>query len=405
MAVRLAPADRLLPVPGFQLGVAEAAIKQPGRPDLLVVALDQGARVAGVFTRNAFSAAPILLCRQRIDGPVRGLLFNAGNANAATGVAGLDDARATTNEVARVLGVDPESVLPFSTGVIGVRLPVPRIVDAIPQAIESLRLDGWNDAAEAIMTTDTVPKGMSRRVRLSCGAVVTVTGIAKGVGMICPDMGTMLALVATDARLTPTAVRTCLKRAVDDSFNSITVDGDTSTNDACVLAASALTGSQEIHPRHVDYPLVSEAIRSICLHLAQAMVRDGEGATKFICIAVEGAKTRTEARRVAYSIAHSPLVKTALFASDANWGRIAMAIGKSGIRALDSSLVDILLDEITLMEGGQIHPDYRDEMGSAVVRKAEFTIRVRLGRGGAQARLWTCDLSYDYVRINGEYRT
>ena len=405
MAVRLAPPEQLLPVPGIRLGVAEAAIKRPGQPDLLVVALNKGARVAGVFTRNAFSAAPIILCRERIDGSVRGLLFNAGNANAATGQAGLTDARITTGEVASVLGLEPESVLPFSTGVIGVRLPVRRILAAIPRAVANLREDGWNDGAKAIMTTDTVPKGVSQRVRLSCGADITVTGIAKGVGMICPDMATMLAFVATDARLTPAAARRCLKDAVGVSFNSITVDGDTSTNDACVMAATALTGRQEIHQHHVDYPMLSEVVRSVCLQLAQAMVRDGEGATKFICVAVEGARTRAEARRVAYSIAHSPLVKTALFASDANWGRVAMAIGKSGVRGLNPACVDIAFDEVPLMVGGQLHPDYRDEMGSAVVRKAEFTIRVRLGRGAAQARLWTCDLSYDYVRINGEYRT
>jgi glutamate N-acetyltransferase/amino-acid N-acetyltransferase len=254
------------------------------------------------------------------------------------------------------------------------------------------------------MTTDTVPKGASRRVQTSQGAV-TVTGIAKGVGMIYPDMATMLSFVATDARLSPEAVKECLRRAVEVSFNSVTVDGDTSTNDSCLLCATAQAGAQEVDPRHADFPIVVEAVTAVCVELAQAIARDGEGATRFITIEVGGASTVAEARRVGYSIAHSPLVKTAMFAGDANWGRIIMAIGKAGVTGLDPAGVGLALDDVTLLERGEPHPDYREELGSAVVAKPEFTIRVSLGRGDAQARLWTCDFSYDYVKINAEYRT
>lgn len=405
MPVNLDPPDVLMPVAGVRLGVAEAAIKRPGRKDLLLIELAEGSRVAGVFTRNAFCAAPVLLCRERVAGTVRGLLVNAGNANAATGRGGLDDARATTAAAAQALKAPANAVLPFSTGVIGVRLPVARMVEALPAAAADLRADGWQDAARAIMTTDTVPKGASRQLRLSCGATVTVTGIAKGVGMICPDMATMLAFIATDARLTPAAVRQCLGAAVATSFNSVTVDGDTSTNDACVLMATAQRGAAEIDPRHPDYAAVAAAVDAVCLQLAQAMVRDGEGATKFIRIEVDGARDVAEARQVGYSIAHSPLVKTALFAGDANWGRIVMAIGKAGVDGLDPARVDVALDDVQLIRGGEPHPDYREERGAAVVAQAEFAIRVALGRGAATATLWTCDLSYDYVKINAEYRT
>jgi len=405
MAVNLAPPENLLPVPGVRLGVAEAAIKRQGRKDLLLIELAAGSRVVGVFTRNAFCAAPVLLCRERADKDIRGLLINAGNANAATGRGGLEDARITTAAAAQSLGGDDDSVLPFSTGVIGTRLPVGRMLSAIDAAAANLRADGWQDAARAIMTTDTVPKGSSRQLQLSCGATATITGIAKGVGMICPDMATLLAFVGTDARLTPVAVRRCLSDAVAVSFNSITVDGDTSTNDSCVLFASARSGAGDIDPDHVDYPAVAAAVTAVCLDLAQAMVRDGEGATKFIRIEVGGARDVAEARQVGYSIAHSPLVKTALFAGDANWGRIVMAIGKSGVAGLDPVGVSVALDDVTLIERGEPHPDYREERGAAVVARAEFAIRVNLGRGPAAATLWTCDLSYDYVKINAEYRT
>ena len=406
MPVNLHPPEFLLPVPGVRLGVAEAAIKKPGRKDLLLIELAPGSRVAGVFTRNAFAAAPVLLCRERLaaGAGMRALLINSGNANAATGEGGLADARATTAAVAQALQCLPEQVLPFSTGVIGQRLPAPRMLAAIPQAAAALSAEGWLDAARAIMTTDIVPKGASRQVETSQG-VVTVTGIAKGVGMIQPNMATMLAFIATDARLGAAAVRNCLREAVAVSFNSVTVDGDTSTNDSCVLCATARAGSADIVEGSADYLRVAQAITEVCEQLAQAVVRDGEGATRFISVEVGGAASVTEARQVAYSIANSPLVKTAMFAGDANWGRLVMAIGKAGIEGLDPARVDLALDDVPLLAGGQPHPDYREELGAAVVAKPEFSVRVGLGRGAAQARVWTCDFSYDYVRINAEYRT
>jgi len=406
MAVNLNPPGTLHPVPGLRLGAAEAAIKKPGRKDLLLIELAPGSRVAGVFTRNAFCAAPVQVCRERLAGgaAMRAMLVNAGNANAATGSGGLDDARATTAAVARALGCDPAQVLPFSTGVIGQRLPLQRMLEAVPRAVADLRADAWQDAARAIMTTDTIPKGSSRQVTTSQGTV-TVTGIAKGVGMIYPDMATLLSYIATDARLTPAAVRECLRCAVEVSFNSVTVDGDTSTNDSCVLMATAQAGREDIGPQHPDFAPVCEAVTAVCVELAQAIARDGEGATRFITIEVDGARSVEEARKVGYSIAHSPLVKTAMFAGDANWGRIIMAVGKAGVENLDPHGVAVALDQVRLIERGEPHPDYREELGAAVVAKPEFSIRVSLGRGAAQCRLWTCDFSYDYVKINAEYRT
>ena len=406
MAVNLAVPEVLHPVAGVRLGVAEAAIKKPGRKDLLVIALDPGARVAGVFTRNAFCAPPVQVCRERLaaGGEIRALLVNSGNANAATGQGGTDDAKATAAAVAHALGAASESVLPFSTGVIGQRLPVDRMIAAAPAAVSAASAGGWLDAMRAIMTTDTVPKGATVRVKTSQGEV-TVTGIAKGVGMICPDMATMLAFIATDARLTQAATQRALTVAAGQSFNCVTVDGDTSTNDSCVLVASGKIGSADVGEQHPDYALVLGAITQVCVQLAQAVVRDGEGATKFITIEVGGAKSEFEARQVAYSVAHSPLVKTAMFASDANWGRIAMAIGKAGVEGLDQGSVSIALDDVQLIERGQPHPAYREELGSAVVAQQEFSIRIGLGRGTAKAHVWTCDFSYDYVKINAEYRT
>ncbi|SFF60912.1 glutamate N-acetyltransferase [Fontimonas thermophila] len=406
MAVNLSAPEILHPVRGVRLGTAEAAIKRPGRKDLLIIELAPGTRVAGVFTRNAFCAAPVQICRERLGqgGEVRALLVNAGNANAATGRAGIEDARATMAAVARLLGCAPEQVLPFSTGVIGQRLPVHRMIDAVPVAGASLVADGWQDAARAIMTTDTVPKGASRRVQTTQG-LVTVTGIAKGVGMICPDMATLLAFIATDARLTQAATQALLRQAVDRSFNCVTVDGDTSTNDSCVLMATGQVGTRDLDVGDPDYATVAAAVTEVCETLAQAVVRDGEGATKFITIEVKGARSEGEARQVAYSVAHSPLVKTAMFASDANWGRIIMAIGKAGAEGLDPHSVSVALDDVTLIERGEPHPDYREELGAAVVARPEFTIRIGLGRGPASVRIWTCDFSYDYVRINAEYRT
>ena len=406
MAVNLKAPEFLHPVAGVRLGVAEAGIRKAGRHDLLLIELAPGTQVAGVFTRNAFCAAPVQLCRQVLSAgnPVRALLVNAGNANAATGRVGLDDARKSQEAVAAVLRCESNQVLPFSTGVIGQRLPVQRMCEAIPRAAQNLNDDSWLAAAGAIMTTDTLPKGTSRSVQTSQG-VVTVTGIAKGVGMIKPDMATLLAFIGTDARLSSDALQRMLKSSVAQTFNCATVDGDTSTNDSCVLFATGQVGPDPVDERHVDYQPVYEAVLGVCTELAQAIVRDGEGATKFVTIEVDAARDEAEARQVAFSVAHSPLVKTALFASDANWGRIIMAIGKSGIEQLDPARVSVALDDVPLVEAGEPHPAYQESQGAAIVSRPEFTIRIRLNRGTAAARVWTCDFSYDYVKINAEYRT
>jgi glutamate N-acetyltransferase / amino-acid N-acetyltransferase len=404
--VNLAPPAPLLPVAGVRLGTAEAAIKKPGRQDLLVLAFDEGTRVAGVFTRNAFAAAPVALCRQRLAARSdhRALLINSGNANAATGHGGDADAVETTAALASALAVSPDQVLAFSTGVIGVRLPVLRMRQALPMALASLRADGWNAAAEAIMTTDTVAKGLSRQVETAAGTV-TVTGIAKGVGMIYPNMATLLAVVATDAGFSPADLQTLTRAAADRSFNCVTIDGDTSTNDSFVIAATGQVGNAPLRLDSLDGRAVREAIFAVCETLAQAIARDGEGATRFVTVAVEAARIRDEARQVAMAIANSPLVKTALFAGDANWGRLVMAIGKAGIEGLNPAGVDVWLDQLPLLVGGQPHPDYSEAQGAAVLAQPEFTIRVALGRGDAEIRCWTCDFSYDYVKINAEYRT
>lgn len=405
MAVGLEPPQHLLPVRGVRLGIAEAAVKKPGRPDLLVMAFDAGTKAAGVFTRNAFCAAPVSLCRIHLragDG-VRAFVVNSGNANAGTGAVGEGAALATVTAVADALQCHPQSVLPFSTGVIGERLPIERIRAAIPDAIAHLDADGWERAASAIMTTDTVPKAVSRRLMLG-GERVTVTGIAKGAGMICPDMATMLAFIATDARLQRPALQKLLERVVADSFNAITVDGDTSTNDSCMLAATGQAGP-DLDGTHPDYAALAEAVADVCHWLAQAVVRDAEGATRFIMIDVDEAADRDEARRVAYTLAHSPLFKTAAFAGDPNWGRILAAVGRSGIELLDIRHVNIWLDDVRIVQAGCVDAGYTEEAGAAVMAQPEYTVRIALGRGAAQARLWTCDLSYDYVRINAEYRS
>ncbi len=406
MPVNYTEPTALLPIAGARLGVSEAAIKKAGRKDLLVIALDAGTRVGGVFTCNAFAAAPVQLCRERLAGTqvIRALLVNSGNANAATGAAGLEAARATSAAVAAALGIPADSVLPFSTGVIGQPLPVARMVAAAPAAVADLKPDGWLAAMRAIMTTDTVGKGVSRTVQTSQGTV-TVTGIAKGVGMIHPNMATLLAYIGTDARLSAAATQALIADVAGRTFNCVTVDGDTSTNDSCLLFATAKVGTQEVDAGHADYPLIAAAIEQVCRELAHAIVRDGEGATKFITIEVGGARDDAEARLVALSIAHSPLVKTAMFASDANWGRLAMAIGKAGVEGLDVAEVTIALDEVAVIEAGQPHADYREARGAAVVAKPEFTIGIGLGRGTASTTVWTCDFSYDYVKINAEYRT
>jgi glutamate N-acetyltransferase/amino-acid N-acetyltransferase len=405
MAVNLPPPDpqALLPVAGVELGVAMAGVKRAGRKDLLVMRLAPGAAVAGVFTRNRFCAAPVILAKRHLAAArgVRALVVNTGNANAGTGKDGLARAQRVCEALARALGCAREQVLPFSTGVIMEPLPADRIAAGLPAAVADLGARNWLSAAEAIMTTDTVPKAFSRRVKLS-GGEATVTGIAKGAGMIRPDMATMLGFVATDARVAPAALRAMLRAACARSFNCVTVDGDTSTNDSFMLVASG--AGPKAAGRH-DLAALGAAVQEVAAHLAQAIVRDGEGATKFVTVRIERGRSAAECRKAAYAIAHSPLVKTAFFASDPNLGRILAAIGHAGIAGLDSARVDLYIDDVLVAKGGARHPAYREEQGVAAMRKPEFALRAVLNRGRAAATVWTCDLSFDYVKINAEYRT
>ena len=373
-----------------------AGVKQANRKDLLVMRLAAGATVAGVFTRNRFCAAPVVLARKHLKNQIKALVINTGNANAGTGADGLKRALQVCEALAGRLGCRPQQVLPFSTGVIMEPLPAERIVAALPKAL--LNQSDWLSAAEAIMTTDTVPKAFSKKVRLSKGEVC-VTGIAKGAGMIRPDMATMLGFVATDAGVSGKDLCAILKRAAGRSFNCITVDGDTSTNDSFILVA---TGKGPAAVSKKDLSIVEEAITDVARQLAQAIVRDGEGATKFVTVRIERGRSREECRRVAYAIAHSPLVKTAFFASDPNLGRILAAIGNAGIEA---SGVSLFLDDVPVARRGGRHPGYREEQGVAAMKKPEFTVRAVLNRGRAEATVWTCDFSFDYVKINAEYRT
>ena len=409
MAVNLNPPDpaSLAPIAGVELGFAEAGIRKAGRRDLLLMTFAQGTHVAGVFTQNSFAAAPVQVCRERLAAgqPIRALIVNAGNANCGTGAAGLEAARRTCAAVARTLACAPEAVLPFSTGVILEHLPVDRIEAALPRCKDSLAAAHWADAASAIMTTDTVPKARSARTEID-GRAVHVTGIAKGVGMLAPNMATMLAFIATDAAVAPSVLRQLVKEGADASFNRVTVDGDTSTNDSCVLIATGQAGNAEVSAAAGPaYAALRAAVLAVAVPLAQAIARDGEGATKFITIRVDGAADGEEAARVAKAIAHSPLVKTAFFASDPNLGRLIMAIGNAGIRGLDVSRIDIWLGDVRVLAGGGRDPAYREEDGARVMKPAEIEVRVALGRGAGEATVWTCDYSYDYVKINAEYRT
>jgi len=400
MAVNLPPPDpaSLHRVAGVQPGVAMAAVSKPGRKDLLVIRLAEGAAVAGVFTQNRFCAAPVVLARSHLKNPVRALVVNTGNANAGTGAEGLKRAMQVCRALAAQLGCKPTQILPFSTGVTMQPLPAERIIAGLPRALEGEA--DWLSAAEAIMTTDTVPKAVSAKVRLS-GGEATVTGIAKGAGMIRPDMATMLGFVATDARVSRDKLRSMVRRVAGRSFNCITVDGDTSTNDSFMLIASG-TGPAAAAPS--DAKKLEQAIAAVSERLAQALIRDAEGATKFVTVRVERGKSREECRQVAYAIAHSPLVKTAFFASDPNLGRILAAIGYSGV-PLEAARVDLYLDDVLVAKRGARSPAYREEQAIAAMKKAEFTVRAVLNRGSARAALWTCDLSFDYVKINAEYRT
>lgn len=394
------------PVPGVRLAAVAAGIRYPNRQDLCLLELAPGTRCAAVFTRNAFCAAPVILARRNLAAaPPRYWLINSGNANAGTGPLGLGAAESCCAALARLAGCQAEEVLPFSTGVIGESLPVDRLVAALPQACAELAAEAWPRAARAIMTTDTQPKLVSRRFAV-WGREAVITGMAKGAGMIRPDMATMLAFLATDAALDQGLLQASLAEAVATSFNAITVDGDTSTNDACVLAATGTLGNTPlVDADSPDARAFRQALTELCEELATAIVRDGEGATKLVTLVVEEALDAPEARRVADTIAHSPLVKTALFASDPNWGRILAAVGRSGLPGLDIDRVRIWLGDTLIVRDGGRDPGYTEQAGRAAMAGAEIGIRVALGRGQARTRVLTCDLSYDYVKINAEYRT
>ena len=404
-----APSDfPLASVPGVRLGTARAGIRKAGRRDLVVLELAPGTRAAGSFTRNAFCAAPVTVAKEHLAAVAsqpRLLLVNTGNANAGTGEQGMRAARESCAALAALASVPAEAVLPFSTGVIGEQLPVDRLVAGLPEALAALDENGWDLAAEGIMTTDTRPKGASRRIALD-GVPVTLSGIAKGAGMIKPDMATMLCFVATDAHIAQPLLDAALARAVDASFNAITVDGDTSTNDACILAATGRAAHAElVDPADARLAVFQSALGSLFIELAQAVIRDAEGATKFVAVEVSGGREREECRRVAYAVAESPLVKTALFASDPNWGRILAAVGRAGVSDLDVSRVEVSISGVRIASRGARDPAYTEEAGQRVMSAEDITIAIALGRGDAAATVWTSDLSHDYVRINAEYRS
>jgi len=394
-------------VKGLRLGTTMAGVRKANRRDLVLLALDEGSAVAGVFTSNRFCAAPVQVCRDHLaaGSGVRAVVINTGNANAGTGADGLARARRTCTSVAALMGLQASQVLPFSTGVIMETLPVERIEAGLPAAQAALAADGWADAAQGIMTTDTLPKAASRQVTIG-GRTVTVTGISKGAGMIRPNMATMLGFVATDAVIAPALLQSLVKQAADLSFNRITIDGDTSTNDSFILIATRQAGHAEITALDsADGRALRDAVVAVSQQLAQAIVRDGEGATKFITVKVDGGRTEEECKLAAYAIAHSPLVKTAFFASDPNLGRILAAVGYAGITDLDQSLISLHLDDVPVVDQGGRLPSYQEADGQRVMKQSEITIRVGLHRGEAEATVWTCDLSHDYVSINADYRS
>ena len=412
MPVNLSAPDpaSLLPVAGIVLGVAAANIRKPDRKDLLVIRLDDGAKVAGVFTQNRFCAAPVVVTRQHLsmldpNASIRALVVNTGNANAGTGKDGLAHARQTCAVLAELLGCTSVQVLPFSTGVIMEPLPVERITAGLPACIADLREDNWLPAAQAIMTTDTLPKAASRRIRIGA-STVTITGIAKGAGMIHPNMATMLGFIATDACVSLPLLKGAVAHAAKHAFNCITVDGDTSTNDSFMLIASGKAGMDELgDARSPDFVTLRDAITEVATRLAQAIVRDGEGATKFITIRVAGGRSEDECRKIGFAIAHSPLVKTAFFASDPNLGRILAAIGYAGVADLDVEKLELYLDDVLVARHGGRNPGYQEADGQRVMKQSEITVRVVLNRGSSSAVFWTCDLSHDYVSINADYRS
>jgi len=404
MAVGQCDFPKMLSVPGITLGTTCAGIKQTIKDDILLIQMAEKSTCAAVFTQNAFCAAPVHVAKRNLLKEPRWLLINSGNANAGTGEQGMHDALLSCSELAKVAGGLEGQVLPFSTGVIGLPLPVNKIITALPDALRNLSIDNWDKASRAIMTTDTFPKGVSTTMSLA-GETITITGISKGAGMIQPNMATMLGFIATDAKINQTLLQQCLSLAVEQSFNRITVDGDTSTNDACVLMASGYSSAPEILAGSENYTLFADAIMAVCKQLAEAIVRDGEGATKLMRIIVEDALNDEEAVRVGKTIAHSPLVKTAFFASDPNWGRILAAVGRSGITNMVLEDVQIHLEDVCIVRKGGRADDYTEEAGQRVMNEEEITITVNLGRGVAKQEVLTCDLSYDYVKINAEYRT
>ena len=399
-------AASLLPVSGVELGFAEAHIRKPNRKDMLVIKLAPGTRVAGVFTQNRFCAAPVTLCKKHLasGSEISALVVNTGNANAGTGEEGMQRASQTCEALASLLNIQKEQVLPFSTGVILEPLPGDRVVAGLPACIANLKADNWLNAAEAIMTTEIVAKGYSKQIQLS-GKTVTITGISKGSGMIHPNMATMLGYVATDAAISQAALESIIQYAVNRSFNCITVDGDTSTNDSLIMMATGHAANEEITSESADFIAIRDALTEIATLLAQAIVRDGEGATKLMTVKVEGGKTEEECRKVAYAIAHSPLIKTAFFASDPNLGRILAAIGYAGIDDLDVNTMQLYLGDVLVAEKGGRAVAYKEEQGAAVMKEAEILVRVVLNRGNADVTVWTCDFSYDYVKINADYRS
>ncbi len=405
MAVGLGPLPTLHPVPGFELGISSAGIKRPGRKDVVVMRCAEGSSVAGVFTLNAFCAAPVILAKQRAQGTVRYLLTNTGNANAGTGEPGLVNAARTCARLAELTGVDANAVLPFSTGVIGEPLPVEKIEGALQAALDDLSVDNWAAAATGIMTTDTLPKGASRQFQID-GVTITVTGISKGAGMIRPNMATMLGYIATDAKVAQSVLQDLIRDGANKSFNRITIDGDTSTNDCCMLIATGQADLPEVtEAKGPLFDALKTAVFEVCMEVAQAIVRDGEGATKFVTVEVNGGGNHQECLDVGYAVAHSPLIKTALFASDPNWGRILAAVGRAGVPDLDVSKIDVFLGSVCIASKGCRATTYTEEQGSAVMAEAEITIRIELGRGQCSETIWTTDLSHEYVKINAEYRT
>ena len=400
----------LSPIRGVSLGVAEAGIKQPNHRDLLLIELDEGAKVSGVFTQNKFCAAPVIVAKEHIlrkgsGSSIRALIINTGSANAGTGEEGITHTRSICTELARLLGCDVSQVLPFSTGVIMERLPVEKIILNLPKVVANLKPDNWHSAAQAILTTDTVPKAISKKISLG-DSTVTITGVAKGSGMIRPNMATMLSYLATDAAISQLLLKKMIHNVADNSFNRITVDGDTSTNDSFILIATGRAGNLEIFDQESsEYKELQDAVTEVAVHLAKAIVKDGEGATKFITVEIENGRDSDECAKIAYAIAHSPLVKTAFFASDPNLGRIIAAVGYAGVEDLDVNSLQLYLDDVLVFENGGRAGNYSEEEGTRVMGQPEITVRVVLNRGKSSTTVWTCDFSYDYVKINSDYRS